>query len=359
MDFEMREWLTVIISLLILGVILDGWRRMRQSRRDTLKMSPNVRRSGGREEGSEGYGSELPNGGARVVGRRDPDEAVQLTKTLRKGLSEQQATRTFKAKGRKPEQRSLNLDEDAPILMESIAGQRHDAERVEPVLGGFDDDELYDAEPDNRYVSGADDGDDRYGEADDRYAEGYAENADADLDYDAHEATDSDPEEDQHASRSGQSRRAAAAAAGPDEVIIFNVMAKAGTYIGGQDLLDVLLECGMRYGDMHIFHCHLDEDGEGPVLFSLANMVKPGIFDLDEMDEFYTPGVSLFMTLPVAGESLEAFEIMVNVAKTLAVQLGADLKDENRSVMTGQTIEHCRQRIREYERKKKLAHAHY
>ncbi|MEC7377990.1 MAG: cell division protein ZipA, partial [Pseudomonadota bacterium] len=33
--------------------------------------------------------------------------------------------------------------------------------------------------------------------------------------------------------------------------------------------------------------------------------------------------------------------------------LGGDLKDERRSVMTPQTIEHCRQRIREFERKQR------
>jgi len=33
--------------------------------------------------------------------------------------------------------------------------------------------------------------------------------------------------------------------------------------------------------------------------------------------------------------------------------LGGELRDEHRSVMTSQTIEHCRQRIREFERKRR------
>ncbi|MEP3563426.1 MAG: cell division protein ZipA, partial [Marinobacter sp.] len=34
--------------------------------------------------------------------------------------------------------------------------------------------------------------------------------------------------------------------------------------------------------------------------------------------------------------------------------MGGELKDERRSVMTPQTIEHCRQRIREFERKQRF-----
>ena len=65
----------------------------------------------------------------------------------------------------------------------------------------------------------------------------------------------------------------------------------------------------------------------------------------------------MFLSLPVAGESLAAFNDLSVTAKNLANALGAELKDENRSVMTPQTIEHGRQRVIEYERKRKLARA--
>jgi len=138
----------------------------------------------------------------------------------------------------------------------------------------------------------------------------------------------------------------------PDEVIIINVMAPTGEYFQGDELLDVLLQNGMRFGDMSIFHRHQEATGQGPVLFSLANMVKPGTFELDTISNFQTPGVSLFMTLPIKADSLRAFDLMRDIAQDLCGQLGGDLKDENRSVMTRQTMEHCRQRITDYERKR-------
>lgn len=103
---------------------------------------------------------------------------------------------------------------------------------------------------------------------------------------------------------------------------------------------------------MNIFHRHEQDNGEGPIQFSLANMVKPGTFDLDNMANFSTPGVSMFLTLPMATDSIKAFDIMRHTAQTIAEILDGELKDEQRSVMTRQTMEHYRQRIVEYERKR-------
>ena len=43
---------------------------------------------------------------------------------------------------------------------------------------------------------------------------------------------------------------------------------------------------------------------------------------------------------------------MLKVARDLALRLGGELKDEQRSVMTGQTVEHYRQRIAEFCRRR-------
>lgn len=46
---------------------------------------------------------------------------------------------------------------------------------------------------------------------------------------------------------------------------------------------------------------------------------------------------------------------MIGSVTAIATKLDGELKDENRSVMTRQTIEHGRQRVMEYERQQKLA----
>ncbi|MBN4059804.1 MAG: cell division protein ZipA [SAR86 cluster bacterium] len=135
----------------------------------------------------------------------------------------------------------------------------------------------------------------------------------------------------------------------PEEVIVINVMAKQGELFAGSDLLPILLQQGMQLGRMSIFHKHADSSGNGPTMFSMANMVKPGTFDVTQMEEFSTPGVSFFLQLPNALGNMKSFEKMLNAANLIKEKLNGDLKDEQRSVITRQTIEHCRQRIQDFE----------
>jgi cell division protein ZipA len=105
----------------------------------------------------------------------------------------------------------------------------------------------------------------------------------------------------------------------------------------------------MRLGEMSIFHRHAGMDGKGPVMFSMANMLKPGTFSMSEMETFTTQGVSFFMQLPTRVGHMQCFEQMLKTAEAVKNELDAQLKDENRSVFTRQTIEHSRQRIRDFE----------
>jgi len=132
------------------------------------------------------------------------------------------------------------------------------------------------------------------------------------------------------------------------QVMVINVMAKPGAVIYGDDLVQVLLGAGLRFGEMSIFHRHADRRG-GPVLFSVANAFNPGTFDLNRISEFTTQGISFFMTLPNVANNMLAFEQMLATAKHAQQMLDGELKDDNRSVMTAQTIEHYRQRIRDFE----------
>ena len=135
----------------------------------------------------------------------------------------------------------------------------------------------------------------------------------------------------------------------PSEVIVINVMAREGDVFAGDDLLKVLLGVGLSFGDMNIFHQRLGAGVKAPVLFSVANIINPGTFDLNHMDAFSTTGVSLFLALPAALNDLEAFEQMLAVAQQIQAALDGELKDDHRNVMTAQTMEHYRQRINDFE----------
>ena len=397
----MQEWVTVIIVLLILAILLDGVRRMRINQRDKIRMSRSMHKQGGAEATKE-FTSELPNGGARVVGYRE----VPQGSTVRPPRKPAIPTNTTREQRRAPEQTRLNLDEAVPLLMESVSedvlmrdqkdeqdavakvrsdNQRiSDQQRIEPTFSALDGEEPYGSATNSNsrtaqpHYEDDDDHDDYHfaergsesdelghhgtdyrdddeypdehdaeaDDVDDDYADDYDGKDYDGEDYDDDDEYDEAYDEPEETPVSNQPPKE------PEEVLIINVMSMKGEFFNGAALLDIILKCGMRYGDMNIFHRYSDNKGEGALLFSMANMVKPGTFDLDAMDNFETPGVSLFMTLPINADSMASFDLMADTARAIAETLGGELKDEQRSVMTRQTIEHCRQRIRDYELKK-------
>ena len=135
------------------------------------------------------------------------------------------------------------------------------------------------------------------------------------------------------------------------EVIILHVVARDSAVFLGKDLLEILLACDLRFGDLRFFHRHEQRAGRGPIQFSVANMLQPGVFDIDNMPAMQTRGVVFFLTLPGPRDMARAFDYMLETAKTVARNLGGELLDESRSVLTEQSVAHARQQVREFERR--------
>jgi cell division protein ZipA len=143
----------------------------------------------------------------------------------------------------------------------------------------------------------------------------------------------------------------------PEEVLVITVVGK-NQPLDGHALLQVVLACGMRFGDMSLFHRFEEGIDKGAVQFSMANAVNPGTFDLENMPTMATPGVSFFMSMSEPADPKNAFECMLATAETVAKHLGGDLLDENRSVMRPQTKAHYRERISEYEMHNRRRRSH-
>jgi len=139
------------------------------------------------------------------------------------------------------------------------------------------------------------------------------------------------------------------AAQRPEKFIVIYVVSELP--FAGQKLLEVLVEQKMSLGEMDIFH---RQDDSGEAIFSLVNAIEPGTFDLQTMAELEFPAVSLFMRVHELNDPLQVFEQMIDVAQTLADDLGGQVRDETRSVMTTQTIDFCRQDINQYTHKHRL-----
>jgi len=136
-----------------------------------------------------------------------------------------------------------------------------------------------------------------------------------------------------------------------ERIVTLFVAARPGENLAGSDVVVAAEKAGMQFGDMGIFHRLVSgKAGEGPV-FSMANMVKPGSFDMTRLDSLETPGVTLFMTLPGPLPALDAWEMLLPTAQRLAELLDASVLDEERNALGRQRIAHLRDELRAWDRK--------
>ncbi|MGB5326113.1 MAG: cell division protein ZipA [Pseudomonadales bacterium] len=242
-DFGMREWLLSCGVVLVLVVLADGFRRMRNEHRGKIKMARRL--GGGFPEAPlpDLPNSELPNGGARVVKREDPSFDLRIF--------------------------------DTPESKEQVQAFHETLDALEPDRDS------------NRFIS-------------------------------------------------------------EEQLLVLHVRAHDKKGFNGTDLLEILLACDMRYGDRDILHRHERAGGVGSLQFSVANMVEPGTFNLEDIKSFYTPGVSFFMSLPGPDRPDEAFECMLETANCVVKNLDAELLDEHHQPASIQMLENLRERARNF-----------
>lgn len=104
---------------------------------------------------------------------------------------------------------------------------------------------------------------------------------------------------------------------------------------------------GLKHGRFGIFHQYADDSSAEP-MFSVASLTEPGAFDLARLAETRIPGMSFFMVLPGEGDPVERFDAMVATARSLARELGGELRDDKGSSWSFQRERYIREEIIEY-----------
>jgi cell division protein ZipA len=141
---------------------------------------------------------------------------------------------------------------------------------------------------------------------------------------------------------------------GSFNIISVNLVMENNRKISGKQLLPQILAAGLMYGDMSIFHRYYNNDGTGKILFSLANGMEPGYFNLEKFEDLQISALTFFMTIPGPDTLMQAFASMINTATIFAEHFNIEMKDKDFCNITNQTIEHYRQCIRDFQRKQLL-----
>ena len=135
-----------------------------------------------------------------------------------------------------------------------------------------------------------------------------------------------------------------------ERIVSLFVIAREGHHFNGADLIVAAEKAGLEYGDMGIYHRLVDGKRELGPIFSVANMLKPGSFDLSRLDALRTPGLSFFMALPGPVTALDAWDTMLPTAQRLAELLDGQVLDEERNALGRQRIAHIRDELRGWDR---------
>ncbi|MEM8498682.1 MAG: cell division protein ZipA [Pseudomonadota bacterium] len=321
MELGIREWMIVIGVLLLVAVLLDGIRKMRAERRNHIRVAFKM---GGGVYDEDSYVDPVDRevSKPRVVASSETSSQSPVSRPAQKSSNAKNSSRVKgSAEGKIRQSLAANV---------SPSQVTPDAARIEPSIGEAVDIELLESA----------------WSANDEAAAALLDKA---SDTTTKDASSKTPAESVTSFRSGRAPQPTVEYF--DEFLAVYVLAKNDAGFNGADLLQILLACDLRFGKRSIFHRHEYKNGTGPVQFSMANISEPGTFDLNTIESFQTPGICFFISLPGPEDPLKAFDYMVETAKCIARNLDGELKDEARSAMTGQTLEHYRARVQEFERR--------
>jgi cell division protein ZipA len=140
-----------------------------------------------------------------------------------------------------------------------------------------------------------------------------------------------------------------------EKIVALSVMAPSDQPYNGGDLRNALIGAGLKLTDQGVFRRGLDTHDGTVALFTVANIVEPGVFSSATLDHDQVPGVVFIMQLPGPFDGLSTFEQMLTTAQRLTQRLGGQVLDGRRCDLTGQAIEHIREELIEYRRRAKLA----
>ena len=123
------------------------------------------------------------------------------------------------------------------------------------------------------------------------------------------------------------------------KILVLNICAQANQEWSGDKILKCALAAGLKCSDKNIFEYYIrPPQVEATAVFYVANFVNPGTFDWNNMTEFKTRGMSLFMRLPTVHSARDSLDKMLDCGQQMSEALGADLCNDKRQPLSKQAV---------------------
>ena len=133
---------------------------------------------------------------------------------------------------------------------------------------------------------------------------------------------------------------------GEELLVVLTVLAPGERGIAGPVIREAFAAFDLVPDPQGMFH-HYGNRGPSardPV-FTVANVLEPGVFDVEAMDDLTTPGLCLFLRRPGPLPAAVAFDLLLDVGARLSRALDAVLCDDQRCRLTVQATQALRERV--------------
>lgn len=136
---------------------------------------------------------------------------------------------------------------------------------------------------------------------------------------------------------------------GQKQTLTIIISPRSGELISGTKIIAIAREYGMKYGVLNMFHRYENPEGSGMLWFSMLGVSVDGIrsFDLLDLPQMAYRGLVLFLALPHP-QAVRGFDSMVQVAKTIAIEMDADVHDESDYIIDDKKFSQMRHYAAEY-----------
>lgn len=129
------------------------------------------------------------------------------------------------------------------------------------------------------------------------------------------------------------------------EVFILLVMG-TGSQFPMKDVVQSLLGVGLTLSEQQIY---VRNDNMGNKVIKVANILEPGTFPVDQLENYSTPGVVMILELPTSVHAPKAMNDLIMMARKVSQRLNGRLYNKERQLIGESYIQSMRDTALDYE----------